>query len=446
MAIPWDDVAFEFRPARWFWKPLVWRYLTGGWSRLRMRPGEIAFPADLKRVGLYLHVPFCRCPCTYCPYNRVKYDESRYRLFEAAAHQEIDLLARRLTDAAGPTGGNRPSITSLYVGGGTPTIEPASLAELLTHMGDALGRAQDICVELHPAAMDDQCLETLKAMGVSMVSIGAESLSDRLLKLIGRSHDAATAEQSIRRAVAHGFDTVSADLLFGLPTQTLDELDRDLVRVFELGVDQISSYPLFGFPYTDLGRKHGLTQIRRPRGDLIREMLGLIRRRAHEHGLVQSSVWSFIRPERKKFTSTTRHHYLGIGPSAGSMIPGHFYVNTFSVEEYAAALPNRLPVALVTPIDRRLEMAYWLYWRAYELTIPAQGFRELFDSDIEAVYGRLLGLLKRLGMLQQENGCYHVTEGASYWIHRVQNEYALNYINRLWGRCRDRAWPQEVKL
>jgi len=446
MAISWDDVAFGFRPASWLWKPLVWRYLTGSWSRLRMRPGEIAFPADLKHVGLYLHVPFCRRPCVYCPYNRVKYDESRYRLYEIAAHQEIDLIARRLTDVASQAGGESPTNTSLYVGGGTPTIEPASLAELLTHVGEALGRARDICVELHPAAMDDPCLETLKAMGVSMVSVGAESLSDRLLELIGRSHDADTAERSIQRAVAHGFDTVSADLMFGLPTQTLDELDRDLTRVFSFGVDQISSYPLFGFPYTDLGRKLGIKQIRRPRGDLMRKMLDLIRRRACEYGLVQSSVWSFVRPERKKFTSTTRHHYLGIGPSAGSMIPGQFHVNTFSIEEYAAALPDRLPVALTMPIDRRLEMAYWLYWRAYELTISGQGFQELFDDDLESVYGRLLRLLKRFGMLRQENGCYHVTEDASYWIHRVQNEYALNYINRLWGRCRERAWPQEVRL
>ena len=67
-----------------------------------------------------------------------------------------------------------------------------------------------------------------------------------------------------------------------------------------------------------------------------------------------------------------------------------FYVNTFSVEEYAAALPKRLPVALVLPVDRRLEMAYW--------------------------------------------------------VHRIQNEYSLNYINRLWGRCRQQAWPQEVRL
>ncbi len=446
MSIPWDDLAFGFRPARWIWKPLIWRYLTGGWSRLRLQPGEITFDEVLDQVGLYLHVPFCRRPCAYCPYNRVKYDQSLYRLYETAAHQEIDLIAERLTDSAGQAGREMPAITSLYVGGGTPTIELESLTRLVAHLGEALGLAQDICVELHPSAMDDRCLATLKEMGVTMVSIGVESLSDRLLDVIGRSHDAATAEQSVRRAVAHGFDTVSVDLMFGLPTQTLDELDQSLEHVLAAGADQISSYPFLEFPYTDLGRRLGMKRVRRPRGDLIRKMLGLIRRRAREHGFVQSSVWSFVRPERKKFTSTTRHHYLGIGPSAGSMVPGHFHVNTFSIEEYAATLPDRLPVALVMPIDRRLEMAYWLYWRAYELTIPAQGFRESFDQDLEEVYGGLLKSLTRFGLLRQENGCYYLTEEASYWVHRVQNEYALSYINRLWGSCRKEAWPQQVRL
>ena len=294
--------------------------------------------------------------------------------------------------------------------------------------------------------MDDACLETLKRLGVTMVSVGVESLSDRLLKLIGRSHDAATAEQSVRRAVGWGFDAVSVDLMFALPTQTLDELDRDLQRVLALGVDQISTYPIFGFPYTELGRRLGIKSIRRPRGDLIRRMLDLIRRRADEEGFAQCSVWSFVRRRHKKFTSTTRHHYLGFGPSAASMMGGQFHVNTFSVQEYAAALPGRLPVALVMPVSRHLEMAYWLYWRAYELKISRKDFRELFDEELDAVFGRLMALLRGLRMARQEDGCYQLTGEAAYWIHRLQNEYALNYISRLWGRCREEAWPREVRL
>ena len=223
-----------------------------------------------------------------------------------------------------------------------------------------------------------------------MLSVGVESLSDRLLAMVGRSHDAAAAEDAVRRAMAHGFEAVNVDLMFALPTQTLDELDHDLCRVLALGVDQLSTYPIFGFPYTEWGQQLGLARIGRPRGDVIRRMLDLIRRRCREHGLEQCAVWSFLRPRKKKFSSITRHHYLGFGPSAASMTGRQFCVNTFSIEEYAAALPDRSPVALVLPVDRRLEMAYWLYWRVYEMKLSGADFRELFGEDLEAVYGRLL--------------------------------------------------------
>jgi oxygen-independent coproporphyrinogen-3 oxidase len=446
MSIPIDDLLFGLRPARWAWKPLLKRVVTGSFAPLAMRPGETEVPVALQRLGLYLHVPFCHNLCPYCPYHRVKFDEGLYRRYEAAAHQEIDLRARQMAGSLARSGGQRPRIVSVYVGGGTPTVVPEGLSRLLAHLAEAFGRAGDVCVELHPAAMDDDCLGLLRASGVTMLSVGVESLSDRLLGLIGRSHDAAAAEDAVRRAAAHGFEAVNVDLMFALPTQTLHELDYDLRHVLALGVDQVSTYPIFGFPYTEWGQRLGLARIGRPRGDVIRQMLDLIRQRCHEHGLEQCAVWSFLRPSEKKFSSITRHHYLGFGPSAASMTGRQFCVNTFSIDEYAAALPGRSPVALVLPVDRRLEMAYWLYWRVYEMKLGVADFRELFGEELEAVYGGLLRPLLRLGMMERHNGSYRVTRGAAYWVHRFQNEYSLNYINRLWGRCRQEAWPREVGL
>lgn len=440
-----DDLVFGLRPLRWVWKPLFRRYATGGWGRFRMRPGEASFPPRLDRLGLYLHVPFCRKLCAHCPYNRVPYDPDLYRRFEEAAGEEIRIAARRLEEARRDGPGGRPSIASLYVGGGTPTVEPESLLRLLRRMAEAFGPAGDVSIELHPAA-GDSSIALLKEAGVTMVSVGAQSFTDRILQAIGRSHDAAAAEETVRRAVAARFDTVNVDLMFALPGQTLEDLDRDLARALALEADQVSAYPIFAFPYTEMGRRLGLRKIRRPPGKLIREMLALVRRKAREGGMVQCSVWSFARPNRRKYTSTTRHHYLGIGPSAASMLPGQFRLNTFSVAEYAKAVPERLPVALAMPVSRRLEMAYWFYWRLYEMRIPEADFRALFDRDLREVFGAALWALERLGMVRRRDGGWEVAEEAAYWIHRVQNEYALAYIDRLWGRCREEAWPEEVRF
>lgn len=446
MSIAFDDLLFGFRPARWVWKPLLKRLVTGSFQPLVMRRGETRVPAGLQRLGLYLHIPFCHNLCPYCPYHRVKFDAELFAKYETAVHQEIDFRARQMNEGLAVSGGQRPPIVSLYLGGGTPTVVPEALVRMVEHLVEAFGQPGDMCVELHPAAMEEQCLRLLRAAGVTMLSIGVESLSDRLLELIGRSHNASTAEDAVRRAVALGFDAVNVDLMFALPTQTLEELDEDLCRVLALGVDQVSTYPIFGFPYTEWGQRLGLPRIARPRGDVIRQMLDLIRRRCREHGLEQCAVWSFLRPRKKKFSSITRHHYLGFGPSAASMTGNRFFVNTFSIEEYAAALPERLPVALALPVDRRLEMAYWLYWRVYEMKLGRGDFRGLFAEDLDAVYGRWLRLLTRMGVMEPTESGYRVSERAAYWVHRFQNEYSLNYINRLWGRCRQEAWPPEVTL
>ena len=92
------DALLEFARFKWAWKPLVRRLVTGSWAPLVMRPAEASLPGRLRQLGLYLHVPFCRNLCPYCPYNRVEYEESLYRRFEDAAHQEIELYARRFAE------------------------------------------------------------------------------------------------------------------------------------------------------------------------------------------------------------------------------------------------------------------------------------------------------------------------------------------------------------
>ena len=177
-------------------------------------------------------------------------------------------------------------------------------------------------------------------------------------------------------------------------------------------------------------------------------MLALTHEEAERHHLKQCAVWSWIRSGRSKFSSITRHHYVGFGPSAASMIGNAFYVNTFDVDAYADALTHGRPVALVLPVDRRLEMAYWLYWRAYEMRACEADFQKVFgaDASLEGTFGKITRLFKTLRMVEGEPGGWRITRRGAYWIHRLQNEYSLNYINRLWGTCRREAWPQEVTL
>ena len=426
-------------PAKFIWKPLVQKMVTGHWERFRLIPDEPAFPINLKRIGLYLHIPFCKNLCPFCPYNRVEYTDTLFDLYENAVHTEIELYTPYLKGS---------EFVSLYIGGGTPTVNLPGLLRILEHLKTNFSLSCDICIELHPGNMDSECLEELKNLGVTMLSVGIESTSDRVLKNIGRNHDGATAISSLRRAVATGFDAVNADLMFALPGQHLNDWKNDLNAVMKEGVDQISTYPLFSFPYSDLGQSQKIRQVKRPESRLIRSMLNITDSLSTAQGYKRCAVWSWLKPSKKKFSSITRHHYVGFGPSAASMTGNDFYVNTFDVVSYAKALPNKRPIALSMPVDLRLEMAYWLYWRVYELKIQQDDFKDLFGEEysIESSFSNIVKPLQLAGMLEKRNGGYQVTDSGAYWIHRLQNEYSLNYINRLWGSCRKASWPEEVYL
>ena len=404
-----------------------------------MTQREPAWPIAGSGVGLYLHVPFCKKLCPYCPYNRVQHQEALFDLYERAVKQEIDLYEPHLR-------GSR--FTSLYIGGGTPTVNWQGLLRILKHLRERLRYECDSCIELHPANMELDCLEALKETDVNLLSIGVETTSDALLQRIGRNHDGRMAIAAVQRAVQLGFKSINVDLMFALPGQTLEDWKADVKAILDLGVDQLSTYPLFTFPYSELGQSQHVKKVTRPSHRQVRTMLEFTDAYCSEHGLHRCAVWSWLRPSKSKFSSITRHRYIGFGPSAASMTGRDFYVNTFDVKAYSEALPARRPVAVSMPVNQRLEMAYWLYWRIYELKLQSEPFERVFGSgtSLEKQFGRLLAPLVSTGLMARTNEGYTVSRPGAYWIHRLQNEYSLNYINRLWGACRKEPWPETVQL
>jgi oxygen-independent coproporphyrinogen-3 oxidase len=427
------------KKTKFLWKPVVQKAISGHWERFRMLPIQPPVPRNIKRAGLYLHVPFCMNLCPFCPYNRVRYECNAFGRYEKAVYQEIDMYAPHLEGI---------EFVSLYIGGGTPTVNLDGLIRILKYIKSTFSLTCDICIELYPGNMEHNCLDALREAGVTMISIGIESTSDHVLKRIGRNHDGKSAISSLRRAEKAGFDSVNVDLMFALPDQTISDWEADLRVIMEEQPDQISTYPLFSFPYSKLGQQLNVTEVKRPDSQLVRTMLKLTDQYATENRYERCAVWSWIKTSKKKFSSITRHHYVGFGPSAASMIGSHFYVNTFNVDAYASALPSKPPIALSMPVDKRLEMAYWLYWRVYELHIEDVDFKSLFgeDESLEVTFGKLFNLLQLAGMVKKEQDNYQITSSGAYWIHRLQNEYSLNYINRLWGACMQTPWPEKVLL
>jgi coproporphyrinogen III oxidase-like Fe-S oxidoreductase len=384
---------------------------------------------DVDELGLYLHIPFCRQICPYCPYNKTIYRPELAHAYAQAVMREIELYST-LVDG-------RP-ITSCYIGGGTPTtMLQGGLPAILEHVHRMFNMRCGIHMESHPNDLSAQNIAMIKALGVEHLSIGVEALQDHHLRSLHRPYNAAQARAAVERAVSAGFTCVNADMIFALPGQSYREVEEAGTCLLQWRVDQIAAYPLFTFPYTtwsDLShrqRGHFSTFQRR-------RMLSLLEDMFYGAGFRRTSVWAFTRHGVPKYCSVTVPVYLGLGASGSSYLRDVFYVNTFSVPEYILALRGaRLPIALSLALSESMQMAGWLYWRIYETRFRISDFRERFKRDLHSVYGFWLRLLKALGLLHQVGDEIVLSDRGAYWLHVLQD---------LWGTSKTDPWPQLVEL
>jgi oxygen-independent coproporphyrinogen-3 oxidase len=408
----------------------------------RAMPARAELRAKLARIdalGLYLHIPFCEQICPYCPYNKEVYRRDLAQRYVAAVKAEMDFYAELI--------GTKP-VTSLYIGGGTPTTMLAGgLDEMIGHLRRVFNLQCDIHMESHPNHLSAANLGTIKALGVQHLSLGVEALFDRHLAFLGRPYTAAGVKDAVRRAVAAGFKCVNVDVLFALPGQTCGEVEQTGRALVELGVDQVAAYPLFRFPYTPLG------QAGMPRQHVIgqsfkrRNMLHRLETVFYQAGYERTSAWAFTRRGVPRYCSVTVPLYVGLGASGGSYLHDVFYVNTFGVAEYINAIEQRGRAgALSLALTERMQRAGWLYWRMYETKFAKADYRNRFGEEIDRVYGRYLALLQLLGCLRDDGERITLTDRGSFWLHAGEDILSIDYISKLWGASKRDPWPDQVVL
>jgi coproporphyrinogen III oxidase-like Fe-S oxidoreductase len=394
---------------------------------------------NIDAIGLYLHIPFCEQVCPYCPYNKELYRNDLAERYVDAVKTEMDFYS----DIAG----DKP-ITSLYIGGGTPTtMLNSGLGEIIGHIRDVFNLQCDIHMESHPNHLSAGNLSKIKSMGVQHLSIGVESLFERHLRSLCRPYTANEVKEAVRRAVCEGFKCVNVDVMFALPGQTYREIEETGRELVELGVDQVAAYPLFRFPYTPLGkastrRNHVILQ-----SPKRRRMLRILENIFYRAGYERTSVWAFTRRGVPRYCSVTVPLYLGLGASGGSYLKDVFYLNTFGVAEYIHAIEDRgRAVALSIDLTERMQRAGWLYWRIYETRFAKADYRKRFGEDIDRAYGGYLRVLKLLGFLRDDGQRIILSDRGSFWLHACEDILSIDYISKLWGASKRDRWPEKVIL
>ncbi len=201
----------------------------------------------MNKLGLYLHFPFCKSKCRYCDFYSLS-DHSHAIQYAQALKRQIVAFGSMATDRVCDT---------IYFGGGTPTVFPTELLlEIIDTLKEnfSLTAQPEWTIEANPGTVTPEMLCALRTAGVNRISFGVQSSDDRLLALIGRVHRYSDAVEAVHFAKNAGFENISVDLMYALPTQTVDAVLHDLEQVTALPISHISFYGLKIEENTPFGR------------------------------------------------------------------------------------------------------------------------------------------------------------------------------------------------
>ena len=379
--------------------------------------------------GIYVHIPFCKSICNFCPYCKVRYSEELCNKYIDALIREIHMVGAQYE--------GRKKVTSLYFGGGTPALAKDRICEIISALEEHFIITEGIGLELHPDNVNVETLTVLKNAGVTKISIGIQSFGDKYQKILGRKK---VDTEAMAKALSQvTFETVSMDLIFALPEQTYDDLKADIDEAFSLGANHVAIYPFIDFTFTK-------SPVKAMPKKQKRKLLDEITNYCYSKGYSRNSIWTFSRDEAE-YSSMTRENFLGFGCSATTLLREQFKINTFDVEEYCKRVDeNKLPTSLTIRFIKRQRMIYWLFWTAYGTRVDERDFEKFFGKSLKKMYGFELFVAKLCGFVKEKDGVYEMTLKGAFYYHYYENFYTLSYIDKMWGIMRKEAFPEKIEL
>ena len=386
---------------------------------------------NVENPGIYVHIPFCKTICSFCPYNKETYKDG-------TAKRYINALIKEIRQSRANASGDLKEVYSIYFGGGSPALLVEYLGLIILEIKNMYKIKGSIGVELHPRDITESTVSKLREYGVDMVSIGIQSFQRKCLMVLGREEtDMKTRFNMLKNA---GFKAIDVDLIFGIPGQNIEDLKKDFITAVKYGATQISTYPFIDFSYANnlhkpLGRREK------------REMLKGLLEVSSDMGYVRTSVWTFAKTGTPKYSSVTRENFIGFGPSATTLLKKVFKINTFSVEEYIKCVhEGKSLTALSLEFTERTRALYWLFWSSYCLDINNDSFRSLFGKDVEDLFGLELLAASKLGYLSKTRSGYTLTEKGAYLFHLIEQVYTHQYIDKTWSIAGKHPWPEKIVL
>ena len=348
-----------------------------------------------KRINsLYIHIPFCSHICRYCDFTKLLYNDNFSNKYINALFYELDSY-------------NISKMSTIYIGGGTPTSLNDELFELLLNkVSKYTNKNCEFTIEANVENLTKEKLLLMKKYGVNRLSIGIESTDDKILKSIGRNHTFDDAKKVVNLSKKIGFDNINIDLIFGFPNQSIEQLKIDLNNFIKLDIDHISIYSLI----VDKGTMFFNSGVKEQNADEARifydEILSFLR----THGYERYEISNFARNKKyskHNLTYWKDNYYIGVGLGASGYLFDKRYTNTKSLKKYL----NHKFIDFSEHIDDKLHLEEFLLTNLrLEKGFKRKDFINNFKIDFVDMFKDKIAKLEKNNLIIINNDTIKLTD------------------------------------
>jgi len=372
-----------------------------------------------KKIGLYIHIPFCRRKCKYCDFYSMKKTAELEVKYINALCNEILLYKEKLKDYI---------VDTIFIGGGTPSyVDISSLETVLNTIYKTynISSSAEISIESNPDSLDINKLINYRKMGINRLSIGVQSLDDDVLKIIGRLHDRSKALSAIDNAIKANFNNLNVDLMFNIPGQNLDNIADTVEIISSRDVKHISYYSLILEEKTVLYDDVLAGKIIVGDDENDREQYYLGRDIMRKNGFLQYEISNFSKKNyecKHNLRYWKGQEYIGFGPFSHSYFDNNRYHNIADINKYMMKFgeinliksDEMMDLNVIRNIDEKLNGKDKLFEYIMLRLRLIEGFKineinEIFKIDFEIDFEKEINKLINTKLLIIDKKCVRLT-------------------------------------
>lgn len=371
----------------------------------------------MRKIGLYVHIPFCRSKCDYCNFVSIC-DLTKMPEYIRCLKKEITMYKKKL--------GNDVQLYSVYIGGGTPSIVPDEMMmDLINHITKTFGKGRyEFSIECNPGTVTLDKLLSYKKAGINRISIGGQTCNDKLLKLIGRKQTNKDLINAVRLVKEAGFDNINVDMLIGLPKQKIKDIKKMLKFVISNELHHVSAYSLIveGGTPIDEHIKMGLLQT--PPDEYVVKMYDFVVEYLKKHNINRYEVSNFAQEGyecKHNLNYWKLGEYIGVGVSAHSYTDGTRQANVSDISKYISSINNnQLPIATKEYLTtREMKEEYIMLMLRTKDGINLKEYKRLFFTDLEKDKANEIHFLLSNGFIKIDNKHLKVSENSFYVLNSI---------------------------